>query len=121
MKRSEPLAFKHCDIQTSSDGQTQINLDVTYNAKHLSLSGEGNGPVDATKSALLNTVSEFTVQAYNEHALDQKGSESTAIAYMQVERDGRCHYGVGIDPNISIASIKAMISALNALDSGESI
>ena len=50
---------------------------------------------------------------YNEHAIGS-GSDAKAVAYIELRQDGgRPVFGVGIDRNISTASIKALFSALN--------
>ena len=74
----------------------------------------GNGPVDAFVRALISQlrVPHFAVQAYVEHALEA-GEESKAIAYVQVERDGKTWWGAGVDTNIELAAVRAVLSALN--------
>ena len=51
--------------------------------------------------------------SYVEHSLG-KGSEGRAVSYIQI-KTGRGHalFGAGIDTNIELASIKAIVSALN--------
>ena len=42
------------------------------------------------------------------------GEEASAIAYIQVKRaDGRNFWGAGVDTNIELASVRAVLSALN--------
>ncbi len=51
--------------------------------------------------------------SYAEHSLGQ-GSEARAVSYIQVRTDrGQVLFGAGIDTNIELASIKAIVSALN--------
>jgi 2-isopropylmalate synthase len=55
----------------------------------------------------------FEVAYYKEHALGS-GSEASAIAYIQIKfSDGRTKWGAGVDTNIELASIKAVLSAVN--------
>ena len=50
---------------------------------------------------------------YSEHALSS-GEEAAAIAYIQIKcGDGRTRWGAGVDTNIELASVKAVLSALN--------
>ena len=57
----------------------------------------------------------FALQSYSEHDIDH-GSDSRAAAYISIKNDaGRTAFGVGVDANINIASIKAILSALNRL------
>ena len=55
----------------------------------------------------------FEVLSYAEHSLG-KGSEARAVSYIQIKTErGHTLYGAGIDTNIELASIKAIVSALN--------
>ena len=55
----------------------------------------------------------FEVMFYSEHSLG-KGADSRAVAYIQVRTSaGFTGFGAGIDTNIEIASINAILSALN--------
>ncbi|MBD5560054.1 MAG: 2-isopropylmalate synthase [Clostridia bacterium] len=76
--------------------------------------GDGNGPIDAFFNAIHEErMNRFTFIDYKEHAISQ-GSDSQAVAYVQLRmQDGRDVFGVGIDHNISMASIKAVICAIN--------
>jgi 2-isopropylmalate synthase len=78
--------------------------------------GQGNGPLDAARAAILTATNErlvFQIKNYSEHSLGE-GSDARAIAYIQIERsDLKTFYGVGVSPNISRASIEALFSAVN--------
>ena len=55
----------------------------------------------------------FEITHYSEHSLSS-GEEAAAIAYIQVKHsDGRARWGAGVDTNIELASVKAVLSALN--------
>jgi 2-isopropylmalate synthase len=54
----------------------------------------------------------FEIIEYYEHALG-KGSDAKAAAYFGIKVDGKTFYGVGVDNNISYASINALISVIN--------
>ncbi len=78
------------------------------------LEGEGNGPIAAFVHALsTGGLPRFEVASYLEHALGS-GEGASAIAYIQIRlADGRTRWGAGVDTNIELASIKAVVSALN--------
>jgi 2-isopropylmalate synthase len=58
-------------------------------------------------------VPKFEIVYYKEHALGS-GSEASAISYIQLKfADGRIRWGAGVDTNIELSSIKAVLSALN--------
>jgi 2-isopropylmalate synthase len=52
------------------------------------------------------------VLAYHEHATGT-GEDATAVAYVQLRAGTRAVYGVGLDPNIVTATLKAVVAALN--------
>jgi len=58
-------------------------------------------------------VPRFEIANYSEHALSA-GEEAAAIAYIQIKpADGRTRWGAGVDTNIELASVRAILSALN--------
>ena len=74
--------------------------------------GEGNGPIDAFVHALRDGARRrVDVLDYAEHAIGQ-GSEANAVAYVETsEPDGDVLWGVGVDPNIITASLRAVLNA----------
>ena len=79
--------------------------------------GYGNGPIDAVKDAFNANGYVYThLLDYSEHALTS-GSSSKAAAYVYLRVKGSAvqEYGVGVHPNITTATIKAMISAMNRI------
>lgn len=90
------------------------SLTYEYDGKTITASGEGNGPIDACKNALMKDYkNEFTINSYFEHSCGDKSS-AEAVAYIEIQSKNilSC-FGVGIDSDITTASIKAMFSALN--------
>jgi 2-isopropylmalate synthase len=77
-------------------------------------SGQGNGPLAALVHGFSTTgLPRFEIAAYAEHALSS-GEEAAAIAYIQIKLgDGKTKWGAGVDTNIELASVKAVLSALN--------
>jgi 2-isopropylmalate synthase len=100
--------------RTASDMSGAVDLDVTLRIddREESFSGNGNGPV----AAFLAVMGEFGHQIrlfdYVEHALSASG-DALAAAYVELEVDGQTLWGVGIDGDISTASLKAIVSAVN--------
>jgi 2-isopropylmalate synthase len=78
------------------------------------ISARGNGPIDAFVRALAQgEIAQCTVLNYSEHSLSQ-GSGAEAVAYIQIRTlEARSYWGVAIDTNIELASIKAVVSAVN--------
>ena len=89
------------------------SASVTNTGNSEDIDGKGNGPIDAFSKALKSKCGlEFKLLSYYEHAID-KGSDSRAAAYIQIESGGRQYWGTGIDTSIDRASFKAILSALN--------
>lgn len=81
------------------------------------IEGKGNGPIDAFFNALRTINFEgYTFQSYNEHAISD-GADSQAVSYIQLKHDGKSIFGVGVDSNISVASIKGILCAINRQES----
>ncbi len=81
------------------------------------IAGEGNGPLAALVHGFskMADVPRFEIAGYSEHALSA-GEEASAIAYIQIKTsDGKIRWGAGVDTNIELASVKAVLSALNRL------
>jgi 2-isopropylmalate synthase len=82
----------------------------------LTLEGEGNGPIDAFVDALQKGLGvSFSFLDYHEHAIG-RGANATAASYVEIQdAAGRVVHGVGIDPSIVTASLKAILSAVQRL------
>ena len=109
----EHISFVHVNL-SSKDGVSTCELTYKYNQKTINASGEGNGPIDACKKALMKDYkNDFIINSYSEHSCGDK-STAKAVAYIELQTSKiiSC-FGVGVDNNIATASIKAMFSALN--------
>jgi 2-isopropylmalate synthase len=79
---------------------------------------EGNGPVDASIRAIeskLQTGTELLL--YSVNAITSGSTESQGEVTVRLQLAGRIVNGVGADPDIVVASVKAYLSALNKLHS----
>ncbi|MBM3901056.1 MAG: 2-isopropylmalate synthase [Verrucomicrobia bacterium] len=96
----------------------RCRASVRRNGKESMISGEGNGPIAAFVVALVSAgAPAFEVVSFKQHALSA-GTEASAIAYIQIRTaDGQARWGAGVDTNIQLASMKAVLSALNRLQS----
>jgi 2-isopropylmalate synthase len=99
---------------TERDSTVTCDAAMTFNGVLHTLNGSGNGPIDAFVRALAaTTLPKFEVLNYSEHSLG-RGAEARAVSYIQIKTErGLTLYGAGIDTNIELASIKAIVSALN--------
>jgi 2-isopropylmalate synthase len=98
----------------SRNGVVRCHVRVLRDGKPVELVGEGNGPLAALVHGFSQAgVPRFEITHYHEHALSA-GEGATAIAYIQVKHaDGRARWGAAVDTNIELASVKAVLSALN--------
>jgi 2-isopropylmalate synthase len=78
----------------------------------LSVTGAGNGPIDAFVEGLSQALGEpIRVLDYHEHAI-ASGADARAVAYLELRVGERTLFGVGMDGNIVSASLKAIVSGL---------
>jgi 2-isopropylmalate synthase len=91
-----------------------VKLEVTLldRGDEKKLSGTGNGPIAAFCNILQAYGVDVKVLDYFEHALSS-GGDASAAAYLECSINGETFWGVGIDPNTTTASLKAVVSAIN--------
>ncbi|HYP16344.1 MAG TPA: 2-isopropylmalate synthase [Opitutus sp.] len=113
LQRTSPVVLDHFKT-TERDSSVKCEARLSIDGHALALVGEGNGPIDAFVRALAATaLPKFEVLSYAEHSLG-KGAEAQAVSYIQIKAErGHTLFGAGIDTNIELASIKAVVSALN--------
>ena len=94
--------------------QTRIFAQLLVDGHHVTVKGEGNGPIDALMAGLRAELDvDFNVRDYTEHALTA-GSGASAVAYVEAQGpDGTTWWGVGMSSSILDASLEAVISAAN--------
>jgi 2-isopropylmalate synthase len=116
LRTAAPIAYvDHRAQHSAADGAIEhLTARLKIDGVEAVLSGDGNGPVDAFIRALrTSTGLDVHVLNYHEHGVGS-GEDATAVAYVQlrVGADRTC-YGVGLDPNIVTATLRAVISATN--------
>jgi 2-isopropylmalate synthase len=112
-----PLTLiKHQMIPTSPDNRELSATLQRVDGSTQTIGGDGNGPIDAFVDALKRAFSlDFTFLDYHEHAVG-RGANATAACYVEIEdSEGRVLHGVGVDPSIVMASLKATLSAVERL------
>jgi 2-isopropylmalate synthase len=115
LQRTAPIALDHFK-SAERDSSVKCDARLTIDGQLHHLTAEGNGPIDAFVNALGKTsLPKFEILNYVEHSLG-KGAQAQAVSYIQVKSDrGHTLFGAGIDTNIELASIKAIVSALNRI------
>ena len=106
--------FELLSTRTESDMTGDVVLDVKLRDgdSEVSARGNGNGPVAAFLEVLREQGFGGTVYDYVEHALSA-GGDAQAAAYVELQVEGERLWGVGIDGDISTASLKAIVSGVN--------
>jgi 2-isopropylmalate synthase len=106
--------FELKKMRTSSemDGVVQLDIVLRDGVGELEAHGTGNGPISAFLAVLAQQGVSINLHDYVEHTLSE-GGDAQAAAYVELEVNGQTLWGVGIDGDISTASLKAVISAVN--------
>jgi 2-isopropylmalate synthase len=94
------------------EGRTTISAQLDVEGTPVTVSGDGDGPIEAFVHGLRSGLGQdFDVTDYAEHAMG-RGADAQAVAYVEsIGGDGEVRWGVGTDPNITTASLKAVLSA----------
>jgi len=106
--------FELLSTRTASDmtGTVSLNASLRDEEEVAAVEAIGNGPIAAFLTMMQGRGIAIRLFDYVEHALSA-GGDAHAAAYVELEVDGRTLWGVGIDPDISTASLKAVVSAVN--------
>ena len=94
------------------DQDVQLSISILDRGQLVELSGQGNGPIAAFCNILQAYGVDVRVLDYYEHALSA-GGDASAAAYLECAIGDEVFWGVGIDPNTTTASLKAVVSAIN--------
>ena len=111
--------LKFIDHQTFPDtaktGRRAVEATIVDNGREMTISGTGTGPIDGFVDALSQHIGiPMSVLDYSEHSL-QRGSNASAICYLEMEHPGGKLFGAGISSNIVAASLEAVVSAANRI------
>ncbi|MEZ0295957.1 MAG: 2-isopropylmalate synthase [Candidatus Methylacidiphilales bacterium] len=134
LERNKPLTLKSfrtwtqtpSPSATGESGKVCCEVVLEHDGKEVRIEGCGNGPINALVQALLSEgIGPFEIVDFREHSLG-RGAEAKAVAYIElrdqrVKKEGRSDrswFGAAIDTNIELASIRAVISALNRASGG---
>jgi len=106
--------FELVSIHSDSavDGVSQLSVTLRDDGREVVIDGRGNGPIAAFGDALATLGVDVRVLDYHEHALSS-GGDARAAAYVECAVGERVLWGVGLDPSIVTASLKAVVSAVN--------
>lgn len=83
--------------------------------KERTVSSRGNGRLDCVSNAVKQFLGcDYSLETYTQHALEEK-TTSQAASYVSIVKDGKTYWGAGIDSDIIVSSVKALISAVNRM------
>ena len=98
----------------SQSGEVKVDAEICMNGKSNKVTGTGNGPISAFVDALeQDGYKDFQLLDYRQHSIGG-GSKTKAAAYIQIKNDdGSVSFGCGINANIELAGLHALVSAFN--------
>ncbi len=113
IERTDPWALENFEADHRGEVMA-CRAGLKLNGQSTVANGDGNGPIAAFVHALIGAgAAAFEVANYREQSLSS-GNEASAIAYIQIKlADGRKKWGAGVDTNVELAAIKAVLSAVN--------
>ena len=119
LKVRAPYTLKRYKLyeENATDGsEVAVHFEgvISNGEKESAISGIGNGPIDAFFTALSAVgITGYHFVSYHEHALST-GADSKALSYIELKTpDDQTVFGVGLDGNISLSSIKGILCAIN--------
>ncbi len=108
------------DVHFIKGDNMKAALTIHYGGEERAAIATGNGSLDAVSNAIKSVIgSSYTLESYTEHALED-GSTSQAASYVSIKNteSGKIYWGAGIDSDIIISSVKALVSAINIMIKG---
>ena len=109
------LQFKDYNV-TKAGEAFDIDLHLLVDGQDITVSGSGNGPLDAASNAIKQKLGlKYELKTYQQHALDT-GSASRAISYVGIaDETGKVIWGAGIHEDIITSSIYALLAAISRM------
>jgi len=116
LTHDEPLSIVGYAVagEVGSDGDHDFDFHILFERKERRIRGREHGPIGAFVDALRTVCGlDVRIRDYSEHAVGE-GADAMAAAYVEIGSGaGPTHFGVGRDPNIVMASLRAVTSAIN--------
>ena len=121
LPQNPPVELISHETTTGTEG-AKVTAHMLIDGEHRTVTGEGNGPIDAFVAALQADLGvDVDVVDYSEHAVGA-GSDATAVSYVETTSgDGVVKWGVGQHESILTASLRAIVSAVNRRRAEEQI
>ena len=114
LKPKNNFAYKSHTSSTKDD-VNKLDVKMIMNSQEVTISGIGNGPIDSFVNGLSKKLGiNIKISDYHQSAISS-GSDAQDGAYIELERDGKTRWGVGINPNTTRASFEAIIVGLSKI------
>ena len=114
VNKSSPIALvgaTYTDLAVGVSGE----ITLKRGTETRKISSRGNGRLDCVSNAIKQVLGfDYSLETYTQHALEEK-TTSQAASYVSIVKDGRTYWGAGIDSDIIVSSVKALISAVNIM------
>ncbi|MFJ1766386.1 2-isopropylmalate synthase [Amycolatopsis sp. NPDC088138] len=107
-----PLELVRQHVRDNGDGEYDITATVRVEGDEHEVTGRGNGPIAAFFDALSTVGFDLRLLDYSEHTLSP-GDDARAASYIECAISDRVFWGIGMDPSIVTASLRAVVSAVN--------
>ena len=112
---TSPLNVLRAAYTELEDGNIEASISLDLDGKSYGANSVGNGRLDCVSNAIRSSLGiEYSLETYTQHAIEGK-SNAQAAAYVSIAKDGKTYWGAGIDSDISTSSVKALVSATNAM------
>ncbi len=116
-----PIGYVSHRLSQQVSGDSVVSICLRIGDREKTVSGTGNGPIDALINALnddemTSYLGKVQVQYYEERSLKSREpaqSDAKAIALIELTTPHSTSYGIGTHANIVTASFHAVISAIN--------
>ena len=107
------VVFRAAEATTNDDGSSVTAQLLVDGVNHTAV-GSGGGPISAFMEGLRDELDlDLEVVDYTEHAVSA-GADAVAAAYVEMKSpDGTVCWGVGMHESILVASLRAVVSAVN--------
>ncbi|MBA0127437.1 2-isopropylmalate synthase [Haloechinothrix sp. YIM 98757] len=109
---TQPLELMRSHVVDNGGGHYSITVTVRVDGDEQEITGSGNGPIASFFDALSTIGFDIRLLDYSEHAMTA-GDDAQAASYVECAIGEQVYWGVGIDPSIVTASLRAVISAVN--------
>ncbi len=118
LRTTNPVEFiSHTTVPDTHAAEIRhLTAQIKHFGEAKEIVGKGNGPIAGFTDAIAENLGvRLSVEDYHQHSLTH-GTDAKAVAYLELKTaEGETVWGVGIDPNTTVASIKAIVSATNQI------